>query len=73
MAVPNKKTCPKCQGSMSEGFIPGWSDGGAKASSWVEGQPDKRWWGLKLRGKAQFSVQSYRCSRCGFLENYAAG
>lgn len=40
---------------------------------WVEGAPDKRWNGLKLRGKKQIDVQSFSCNRCGYPESYAPG
>lgn len=66
-----KKSCPKCQGAMSEGFVPTESDSSGAVTKWVEGRPDKRWYGLKVRGKAQFTIRSFRCARCGFLENYA--
>lgn len=66
-----RKECPKCGVSMAEGFIPDEMDNGRKVSKWIEGSPEKRWYGLKVRGKAQFYVQTYRCPRCGFLENYA--
>lgn len=68
-----RKDCPKCGASMAEGYIPNESDSGRKVNKWVEGSPEKRWYGLKVRGKAQFYVQTFRCSRCGFLENYALG
>lgn len=64
--------CPKCQGSMSEGFVLDVKDGGSRAvSSWVEGAPQKAWYGLKLRGRTQHEIQTWRCGRCGFLESYA--
>jgi len=57
---------------MSEGFVLDVNQGGARTvSTWVEGAPDKGFWGLKLRGKPQFEIQTWRCGRCGFLENYA--
>ncbi len=68
-----RKTCPKCQASMTEGFIPDQMDNGRKVTKWVEGPPDKRWYGIQIRGKTQFYVQSFRCTRCGYLEDYAPG
>jgi hypothetical protein len=39
---------------------------------WVAGQPEKSiWTGLKVRGKEQLDVTTYRCPRCGYLESYA--
>jgi len=67
-----RKDCPKCQASMTEGFVlDADHNGGSKVSRWIEGAPDKRWYGLKIRGKRQIKVQTFRCNRCGFLENYA--
>lgn len=65
-------SCPKCQGSMSEGYILDVNQGGAQTvSSWVEGAPDKRWYGLKIDKKTKRDIQTWRCGRCGFLESYA--
>jgi hypothetical protein len=46
---------------------------GTKAlPKWVAGQPQKSvWTGLKLGGKDQLEVTTYRCRRCGYLESYA--
>ena len=66
--------CPKCQGSMSEGFILDTTDGARKVANWVEGAPERSMWlGVKLRKKAMYEIQTWRCSRCGFLESYAKG
>ena len=65
-------SCPKCQGSMTEGFILDADQGGGRTvSAWVEGAPEKRWYGLKLGKKAKHDIQTWRCGRCGFLESYA--
>ena len=65
-------TCPKCQGMMTEGFIlDADQSGGRSVSAWVEGVPDKRWYGLKLGKKPKLDIQTWRCGRCGFLESYA--
>jgi predicted nucleic-acid-binding Zn-ribbon protein len=71
--MTTRKTCPKCNGAMAQGFRPDQMQEGTKASKWVEGPPDKRWYGLRLRGKVQFEIQSFRCTRCGYLEDYAPG
>jgi len=46
---------------------------GANAvSSWVEGEPQKSIWvGVKLEAKEPIDIESWRCSRCGFIEQYA--
>ena len=66
--------CPKCQSSMSIGFIADKTDNGSQVASWVEGAPVRsRWFGLKLGQKAKLEIQTWRCARCGFLESYATG
>lgn len=65
-------SCPKCQGAMAEGFVTDKTYGAIGVGEWVEGAPVKSiWQGLKLRGKTKYNVQTWRCSRCGFLESYA--
>ena len=67
------KQCPKCSGSMTEGFVLDATHGAMTVSSWVEGAPVKSMWtGVKLSGRARSEVASWRCNRCGFLEHYAA-
>jgi hypothetical protein len=56
---------------MEQGFIPDATDNTTKVTNWVEGQPQKRWYGLKTRGLRKVPIESWRCGRCGYLENYA--
>lgn len=64
--------CPKCRSQMQAGFIVDYADGNAgRISEWVEGSPDKRWWGLKTGDKEKSKVITFRCVRCGYLESYA--
>ena len=67
------RACPKCQGRMTEGFIVDSGDyGTASVSTWQGGEPKKSFWtGLRQDKKAQLQVTTWRCDRCGFLENYA--
>lgn len=63
--------CPKCQGSMAEGFVVTEKGGIPRVSGWSEGPPQKSWWGIiKLSGK-QIPIATWRCHRCGYLEQYA--
>jgi len=67
-------TCPKCQGSMVQGFIADFADMGqnANVSTWVEGQPKSSFlFGTKTPGDKRIPVGTYRCSTCGYLESYA--
>ena len=56
---------------MERGFLLDESYAARKASKWVEGAPEYRVWNLKIRGKRQFEIASYRCRQCGYLESYA--
>lgn len=64
-------SCPKCQGTMAEGFVAAEKSGFPVVSSWVQGPPEKGWWGnVKMRGKP-ITIATWRCQRCGYLENFA--
>lgn len=70
--MARSRTCPKCQASMTEGFVIDQKEGGRAVSSWLEGAPDKSIWvGVKLGGKTPIEIATWRCGSCGFLENYA--
>lgn len=60
---------------MAEGYIVDRGESGARrVNQWIEGAPQKSFWqGLKLGGRRQLDVATWRCGRCGFLESYAAG
>ena len=64
--------CPKCNGSMTEGFIIDQGYGTAHVSTYQGGEPRKSiWTGIKQNKKEQFTITTLRCNRCGYLENYA--
>ena len=66
------KQCPKCSGSMVEGFVVDASHGTMGVSNWIEGPPEKSiWTGVKLTGRPRSEITTWRCGRCGFLEHYA--
>jgi predicted RNA-binding Zn-ribbon protein involved in translation (DUF1610 family) len=66
------RICPKCGGSMFEGFMQDVAHGVIRQARWVEGEPVKSFWtGVKTVGKRQFNATTYRCERCGFLESFA--
>jgi hypothetical protein len=57
---------------MLEGFVLDMTYGGRLASRWVAGKPEKTFLGMaKIRDKEQHFIQSFRCTKCGFLESYA--
>ena len=68
------KACPKCSGSMSQGFQVDQTHGGTAVPTWVEGPPQRSvWTGVRLTGKPRIEIETWRCGRCGFLEQYASG
>ena len=71
MAESLQLKCPKCASEMEEGFVLD-NDATAKQAQWVLGRPESSFWGgLKVAPKDRYFIQTYRCTKCGFLENYA--
>jgi hypothetical protein len=69
--------CPKCNGGMEVGYIPHYFRDGSEAyikpSMWVEGYPERHWFGgLKVINKKRRFILTYCCSVCGYIESYAA-
>jgi hypothetical protein len=57
---------------MEEGFIIDEGYRTRRPEKWVQGPFEfSIWTGLKLRGRQQLQVTTYRCDRCGYLESYA--
>ena len=72
--MAHTKDCPKCAGAMVAGYVVDHTHGGAAVSSWIEGPPKKSVWvGLRLAGTTPIEISTWRCRRCGFIENYADG
>ena len=64
--------CPRCGGTLEAGYTIDIGYGTKALPKWVAGEPEKSiWTGLKLGGKDQLEVTTYRCRRCGYLESYA--
>jgi hypothetical protein len=59
---------------MAEGFVLDRAHGSVGVSSWIEGTAERSvWTGIKLGGRPQVPIATWRCGRCGFLESYASG
>ena len=58
---------------MSEGFVLDLGDYNSRnQQKWVEGPPTRSfWYGIKTEDRDAFTVTTYRCERCGYLESYA--
>lgn len=69
----NDPKCPTCAVPMDAGFMIDRGHANSPSTAkWAEGEPERSWWqGLKLRGKEQIAVRSYRCPRCGLLQSFA--
>ena len=54
---------------MQVGFILEMTEAGRQVSSWVSGAPETTTWsfGVKIKDKEQYPIQSFRCSKCGYL------
>lgn len=64
--------CQRCKRRMEPGFVLDRSSDGASVSTWVGGLPERgRWTGLKLKGRTQLPVTTFRCPHCGCLESFA--
>ena len=67
--------CPRCRSAMEEGFVldHGHMDA-RKTTQWVEGEPVRSFWagGIKVKGLRKLPISTWRCTRCGLLESYAA-
>lgn len=66
--------CPDCQRRMEGGFllngVP--SAGATDAGQWVEGPPEKSFWGyLKLKGRRKVTVYAWRCPGCAQVRLFA--
>lgn len=69
-AVTAPLKCPKCQNSMTYGFIldqQGYNSQYAQLQ-WVEGPVKKGFSGVKA--KVTRPIDAYRCTNCGYLELY---
>lgn len=57
---------------MEEGFVRDSYEHQARTPLWIEGHPEKSFWsGVRTKGKRQLEVATWRCTRCGYLEQYA--
>ena len=71
-SLPPDRICVKCGGEMEEGFVLDNTSRARLQSEWVEGAPERsRWTGVRLKGKEQLPIVTFRCPRCGYLESYA--
>jgi hypothetical protein len=71
MSTPDP-CCAKCQAKMEEGFILDHSHTVITVATWASGLPEKTIIGsMKLKGKQQIPLRTFRCTACGYVESYA--
>ncbi len=64
--------CTDCQRRMEGGFLLENSHSSQEAGKWVEGPPEKSFWGgLKLKGRRQLTVYAWRCPGCAQVRLFA--
>lgn len=69
---PLPTTCPKCSGNFVQGMTVEFTSGPPMVQTWVEGEPKKSWFGVKLPPRETWiPVATLRCSGCGYVESYA--
>jgi predicted nucleic-acid-binding Zn-ribbon protein len=67
------KECAKCGGTMTVGVIVDHGHGQSTPERGQEGEAIvSKWWGLRVDKKALLDVETWRCTKCGYLESYAA-
>lgn len=57
---------------MQEGHTIDEGYGTRHVSRWQAGSPKTAWWGgVKASKKSMIAIRTFRCEKCGLLENYA--
>lgn len=58
---------------MEEGFVldRGHYNAAQNVAQWIEGAPQRGFFGLKISGHKARAIRTWRCTRCGYLESYA--
>jgi hypothetical protein len=69
--MPEERACIKCNGKMEIGFLRDHVGSATVPGQWIAGQPEQGWLGTKIRDKTRYAVDVFRCSECGYLEQYA--
>ncbi|HEX5868851.1 MAG TPA: hypothetical protein VFY65_00475 [Longimicrobium sp.] len=71
MATP---FCNDCQRNMEGGFVLDNNHASQEAGAWVEGAPEKSFWGgMKIKGRRKLTMYAWRCPSCSIVRLYAPG
>jgi hypothetical protein len=63
--------CPKCEVPLEGGFQLSHSSSGPSVAEWIEGAPEKSFWGLKTSGRRKLKMYAWRCPRCAEVRMFA--
>lgn len=65
--------CSQCGGRMTRGYLLDHSHAAYHSAHWLEGAPPLSGFGDRIHPRLERSipVTTFRCERCGFLQNYA--
>jgi hypothetical protein len=64
--------CLRCHAQMDRGLVIDGRHEGFAGQQWYRGEAKPSFWmGLKLEKDRIFSVTTWRCPICGYLESYA--
>ena len=65
--------CTQCGGQMTRGYLLDHAHAAYHTAQWLEGAPVSSGFGDRIRPRLDRSipVTTFRCNRCGYLQNYA--
>jgi len=64
--------CMRCRAPMDGGFVPDHTgESGYRQQIWHPGEPQRSFWGLKMKKEEVVPVRTLRCTKCAYLESYA--
>ncbi len=67
-----EQQCPLCRGAMEAGWLLDYTNAGPRRTEWVAGTPKPSvWTGISLRNTRRYTMESFRCTQCGFVASYA--
>lgn len=68
----DRARCTECGGEMELGIILDNTHGATLQQKWLKGPAKKSWWGaIKVDRNSCRTVETMRCTACGFLKSYA--
>ena len=69
--------CPKCEGTMEQGYTLDVTFGATFTGQWIRGTPKRSYFDSlaikfpSMSPSQRVPIATFRCQSCGFLESYA--